>query len=220
MQSLTDFFSSLALRFSQAASRTAAYDIGFVPSRAASQTTAKFIYLLNADDFDPATIPQDAFVVYQGHHGDHGAQYADVCLPGSAYTEKNVTWINTEGRAQLGRAAVGPPGASREDWKIVRAVSESLGATLPYDDLADLRERMWNVSPTLVHYDAVDRVSMPLVGIQHLAGASAPTATNAAHGPTPRTGSFIKPIVDFYRTDPISRACVLLFLPSISFVCH
>lgn len=71
---------------------------------------------------NPKEIPQDAFVVYQGHHGDLGAQLADVVLPGSAYTEKGTTWVNTEGRSQLGRAAVPPPGASREDWKIIRYV--------------------------------------------------------------------------------------------------
>lgn len=104
----------------QAASRSAAYDIGFVPSKTASTTKPKFVYLLNADEIDPKSIPKDAFVVYQGHHGDLGAQLADVVLPGAAYTEKATTWVNTEGRAQLGRAAVPPPGASREDWKIVR----------------------------------------------------------------------------------------------------
>lgn len=102
------------------ASRPAAYDIGFVPSKNASATKPKFVYLLNADEVDPKSIPKDAFVVYQGHHGDLGAQLADVCLPGAAYTEKSTTWINTEGRSQLGRAAVPPPGASREDWKIIR----------------------------------------------------------------------------------------------------
>lgn len=106
----------------KAASRAAAYDIGFVPSKKAAATNPKFIYLLNADDIDPASIPRDAFVVYQGHHGDLGAQLADVCLPGSAYTEKSTTWVNTEGRSQLGRAAVPPPGAAREDWKIIRCV--------------------------------------------------------------------------------------------------
>jgi NADH dehydrogenase (ubiquinone) Fe-S protein 1 len=104
------------------ASRPAAYDVGFVPSARASKTKPKFVYLLNADEVDPKSIPQDAFVVYQGHHGDLGAQLADVCLPAAAYTEKGTTWINTEGRAQMGRAAVPPPGAAREDWKIVRSV--------------------------------------------------------------------------------------------------
>jgi len=104
------------------ASRPAAYDVGFVPSARASKTKPKFVYLLNADEVDPKSIPEDAFVVYQGHHGDLGAQLADVCLPAAAYTEKSTTWVNTEGRAQMGRAAVPPPGASREDWKIVRSV--------------------------------------------------------------------------------------------------
>ena len=122
-----------------------------MPSKKASTAKPKFIYLLNADEIDPKSIPQDAFVVYQGHHGDLGAQLADVCLPGAAYTEKSTTWVNTEGRTQLGRAAVPPPGASREDWKIIRyvffcyrkypgmhanlnvlsAISEAVGSPLP-----------------------------------------------------------------------------------------
>lgn len=110
-----------AARF-QTASHSAAYDIGFVAPKRAAGTKPKFIYLLNADDVNPASIPQDAFVVYQGHHGDLGAQLADVCLPGVAYSEKGSTWVNTEGRTQLGRAAVSAPGASREDWKIIRWV--------------------------------------------------------------------------------------------------
>ncbi len=120
---LVIFIVSRTYRSLKAASRAAAYDIGFVPSKKAATTKSKFIYLLNADDIDPASIPRDAFVVYQGHHGDLGAQLADVCLPGSAYTEKSTTWVNTEGRSQLGRAAVPPPGAAREDWKIIRCVT-------------------------------------------------------------------------------------------------
>lgn len=123
------------------ASRTAAYDIGFAPTKAAAATTPKFVYLLNADDFAPESIPRDAFVVYQGHHGDLGAQFADVCLPGSAYTEKATTYVNTEGRTQITRSAVPPPGAAREDYKIIRALSEVCGVTLPYDDLLEMRDR-------------------------------------------------------------------------------
>ena len=117
------FYEDMRLTFIyKAASRSAAYDVGFIPSSRASQTKPKFIYLLNADEVDPKTIPQNAFVVYQGHHGDFGAPLADVCLPATAYTEKGATWVNAEGRSQMGRTAVSPPGAAREDWKIIRYV--------------------------------------------------------------------------------------------------
>ncbi|KAF9237136.1 Ndufs1, NADH-ubiquinone oxidoreductase 75kD subunit (775) [Melanogaster broomeanus] len=168
------------------ASRPAAYEIGFIPSKKASTTKPKFIYLLNADEVDPKSIPRDAFVVYQGHHGDLGASLADVCLPGAAYTEKSVTWVNTEGRSQLGRAAVPPPGASREDWKIIRALSEVVGVPLPYDDVLHLRDRMWEISPTLVRHDVTEPTSV-------VSGAP-----------------FKKPITNFYQTDPISRASVTM----------
>lgn len=164
---------------------------------------------MNADDIDPSTIPENAFVVYQGHHGDVGAQYADVCLPGAAYTEKSTTWINTEGRSQMGRTAIPPPGASREDWKIIRALSEIIGSPLPYDDIYQLRERMWDISPTLLRYDVLEQPSPELtkVGLQQLASVSA-TASGE---------SMKKPIKDFYMTDPISRASVTMAACSKAF---
>ncbi|KAI9638536.1 uncharacterized protein MKK02DRAFT_36225 [Dioszegia hungarica] len=194
----------------RAASRTAALDVGFTPSAAASKATPKFVYLLNADDIDPSTIPENAFVVYQGHHGDLGAQFADVCLPGAAYTEKATTWVNTEGRSQMGRTAVPPPGASREDWKILRALSEVVGEPLPYDDIYTLRERMWDVSPTLLRYDTLERPSAELVtaGLKQLSSASVSAGSATA---------FKKPISDFYRTDPISRASVTMAACSKAF---
>ncbi|PPQ68462.1 hypothetical protein CVT24_005559 [Panaeolus cyanescens] len=194
------------------ASRSAAYDIGFVPSKKASQTKPKFVYLLNADEVDPKSIPQDAFVVYQGHHGDLGAQLADVCLPAAAYTEKGSTWVNTEGRAQLGRAAVPPPGAAREDWKVIRALSEVVGSPLPYDHIVELRDRMWEVSPTLVRYDVAEPTSteIALAGIKALAlRTNGSKATNVP---------LRKPISNFYQTDPISRASVTMAHCTKSFV--
>jgi len=188
----------------RAISHTAAFDIGFTPSAKAAQATPKFIYLLNADDIPPSAIPRDAFVVYQGHHGDVGASYADVCLPGSAYTEKSSTYVNTEGRVQVSRAAVGPPGASREDWKILRALSEILGETLPYDDLAGLRDRMWELNPALNAYDVVDVPSNPLVGLQQLAKSKPAQRKEGVQG------AFKNPIENFYRTDPISRSSVTM----------
>ncbi|KAF7976923.1 hypothetical protein HWV62_5328 [Athelia sp. TMB] len=194
------------------ASRPAAYDIGFVPSKKASTTKPKFVYLLNADEIDPKSIPKDAFVVYQGHHGDLGAQLADVCLPAAAYTEKSTTWVNTEGRSQLGRAAVPPPGASREDWKIVRALSEVVGSPLPYDDVLSLRDRMWEISPTLVRYDTTEptSVDVSLAGLRVLAAKTAGAKVTGA--------AFKKPITNFYQTDPISRASVTMAQCTRAFV--
>ncbi|KAI8320113.1 NADH-quinone oxidoreductase [Martensiomyces pterosporus] len=181
-----------------AASRTAAYDIGFVPNGQSSQEAGKFIYLLGADEVNPADIPQDAFVVYQGHHGDAGAHLADVILPAAAYTEKTATYVNTEGRAQVTRQAVGVPGAAREDWKIVRALSEVAGLTLPYDDIATLRARMADICPSLVHVSEREATSKAIaeLGIKQL----------REFGGKSLDGSFVKVIEDYYMTDAISRA--------------
>jgi NADH dehydrogenase (ubiquinone) Fe-S protein 1 len=192
------------------ASRPGALDIGFTPSAAASKVTPKFIYLLNADDIAPESIPRDAFVVYQGHHGDVGAQFADVCLPGSAYTEKATTYVNTEGRTQMTRAAVPPPGAAREDWKIVRALSEVVGATLPYNDILDVRDRMFEVSPTLVRYEVAEAstASAPLA-VEELAKLA---KSNVSGAP------LLRPIQNFYQTDPISRASPTMAKCTAAFV--
>ncbi|CAG8725922.1 12698_t:CDS:2, partial [Acaulospora colombiana] len=157
----------------RAASHTAAYDIGFVPSGNSSEVTPKFIYLLGADEIKPQDIPKGAFVVYQGHHGDTGAHYADVILPGAAYTEKSATYVNTEGRPQLTRAAVPPPAAAREDWKIIRALSEVSGFTLPYDDVPSIRDRMSEIAPHLTRHDIIEHTSNPELGIKHLVNHAA-----------------------------------------------
>ncbi|KAI9014151.1 G subunit of NADH dehydrogenase [Hyaloraphidium curvatum] len=177
------------------ASWAAALDLG-VGAAPTAKASPKLIYLLGADDINPADIPKDAFVVYQGHHGDTGAYYADVILPGVAYTEKSGTFVNTEGRTQVSRAAVPPPGASREDWKIIRALSEVAGATLPYDDLPSVRDRLGDVAPSLTHYDVVEAPSLTQLGLSTLAASAAKKSA----------GPFTLPISDFYMTDVISRA--------------
>lgn len=183
----------------RAASRVGAFEVGFVtPSAEVAETTPKFVWLLGADEINEADIPKDAFVVYQGHHGDKGAQIADVVLPGAAYTEKNATYINTEGRVQMTRAATGLPGAARTDWKIIRAASEFLGAPLPYDDVAALRDRMFEISPALAAYDVVEPVALQsLSKVQLVDQNKGATAT----------GEALKlPIENFYFTDAISRS--------------
>ncbi|KAI1084079.1 hypothetical protein F5B20DRAFT_526647 [Whalleya microplaca] len=183
----------------RAASRAGAFEVGFTtPSPAVAETKPKFIWLLGADEIDDADIPKDAFVVYQGHHGDRGAQIADVILPGAAYTEKAGTYVNTEGRVQMTRAATSLPGAARTDWKIIRAVSEFLGAPLPYDDVAMLRDRMVEISPALASYDIVEPTSLKSLSKVQLVDQ------NKGFKPT---GEPLKKVIeDFYFTDVISRS--------------
>ncbi|KAF9990394.1 hypothetical protein BGZ75_002175 [Mortierella antarctica] len=181
----------------RAASRAAAYDIGFVPQTKESGKVS-FVYLLEADEISVSDIPKDAFVVYQGHHGDVGAQYADVILPGATYTEKSATYVNTEGRTQMTRAAVPPPGASREDWKIIRALSEVAGATLPYDDVHAVRDRLRDIAPHFAHYNVVEPSSVAVASL----GLS---TLNKSGVKSART--HLTPVIsDYYMTDSITRA--------------
>ncbi len=180
------------------ASRAGAYEIGFTtPSAEVAKTEPKMIWLLGADEIGESEIPKGAFVVYQGHHGDAGAQLADVVLPGATYTEKTGTYINTEGRVQLTRAAVSMPGAARDDWKIVRAASEFLGQPLPYDDIEALRDRMEELSPVMRRYDTVEPSGLTSLAKVQLVDQNKGAKT---------TGEALKnPISNFFFTDVISR---------------
>lgn len=181
------------------ASRVAALDLGFQRLRKDAKP-AKFVYLLGADEVKGADIPKDAFVVYQGHHGDVGASFADVILPGAAYTEKSATYVNTEGRTQVTRAATNAPGAAREDWKILRALSEYLGSALPYNDLIAVRERLGEIAPHFVRHDVVELASQEIakLGLQDIA---------TRHKSASLSGVGLKnPIDNFYFTDVISRS--------------
>ncbi|KAK6461281.1 NADH dehydrogenase 78K chain precursor, 5-prime end [Scheffersomyces coipomensis] len=183
------------------ASRVAALDIGFQTlSSEVANTKAKFIYLLGADEIHNKDIPKDAFVVYQGHHGDLGASFADVILPGSAYTEKSGTYVNTEGRTQVTRAATNAPGSAREDWKIIRALSEYLNTTLPYDDIVAVRQRLGEIAPHFVRHEVIETVSSDIVKVG-LSGLSAFNKSSKISG-TPLKN----PIDNFYFTDVISRS--------------
>ncbi len=182
-----------------AAGRVAGLDLGLVPGEGgrdaggildgAAAGDIELVYLLGADEIDTERLG-DAFVVYQGHHGDRGAHRADVILPGAAYTEKNATYVNTEGRPQRTRLAVFPPGAAREDWKVLRALSAAMGHALPYDTLREVRARMAEIAPQLADVDEVTPAEWQPFG--------AAGATDA----TP----FTTPTTNFYMTDAISRA--------------
>lgn len=179
-----------------AASQVGGLDLGFVPGRDADNSDIKFVYLLQADE-GIEEIPPDAFVVYQGTHGDAGAQRADIVLPSAAYTEKSCTFVNTEGRPQRTKAALGCIGEAREDWMIIRAVSEKLGATLDYDNIDDLRTRMRRVSPTFGSYDNIEYAGWmrPINGV----------SPEAAKG-----NKFPKQVDNFYISDAITRASKIM----------
>lgn len=156
--------------------------------------------MLGADEITNKDIPKDAFVVYQGHHGDLGASFADVILPGSAYTEKSGTYVNTEGRVQATRAATNPPGVAREDWKIIRALSEYLNAKLPYDDIYSVRLRLGEIAPHLVRHDVIEPVS------QEIAKIGFNDLVNKNKSATIFGEPLKNPIDNFYFTDVISRS--------------
>ena len=186
-----------------AAARVAALDLGFLPGPQGLALEAMLgggvdvLWLLGADEFNAAQIGAETFVVYQGHHGDRGAARADVILPGAAYTEKNGTYVNTEGRVQRGFAAMLPPGEARVDWRIIRAFSDVLGQPLPYDDLTALRARLAAANPVfartgLHRFGATDR--------------SAPHGDPAALA----ADAFAPAITDYYQTNAISRASLTM----------
>ncbi len=141
------------------ASQVAALDVGY--KAGVEEVIAegpKVLFLLGADGgaINKENIPKDCFVVYIGHHGDQGATLAHAILPGAAYTEKQGTYVNTEGRAQQTLVAITPPGLARDDWKIIRALSEVVGSSLPYDNLDELRDRMEDIAPHLVRYGRLE----------------------------------------------------------------
>ncbi len=172
------------------ASRVGALELGFFGGDLDKMLKGDVLYLLGADEIPVGSIGKDTFVIYQGHHGDRAAARADVILPGSAYTEKNALYVNIEGRVQVAKQAVFPPGDAREDWKILRALSEALGKPLPYDDLAQIRARLAKANPVF---------------------AAADTVTPAEWKPFGKDGKtddapFSLAIDNFYMTDAISRA--------------
>ena len=181
-----------------AASRVGGLDLGLVPGEGGldAQAMAKANALevlinLGADEID---VEPGAFVVYIGTHGDRGAHRADVILPGAAYTEKTGIYVNTEGRPQFAERAVFPPGDAREDWSILRALSEPLGAKLPFNSLTQLRAALAAAYPFLVRFDKAPPADASVFSrIAELGGAL-------------DKGPFVPPVADFYLTNPIARA--------------
>ncbi len=194
-----------------AASRVGALEIGFVPKQKArsledllsdcASGKIKAVYLLGADEVDMSKL-KDCFVIYQGHHGDAGAMIADVILPGCAYSEKRGTYVNCEGRVQQTRRAVFPVGEAKEDWRIIRALSQALDMPLAYDDEHELWAALTKSYPLFAEMNRLKKRPMKDFG---------------AEGKMLKK-PFTLPIQNYYMTNVICRAsktmadCVKSFL--------
>ncbi|NDW44715.1 NADH-quinone oxidoreductase subunit NuoG [Ruegeria sp. PrR005] len=191
-QKMAEISGSGLLVLHSAAGRVGAMDIGAVTEGGieAAIDGAEVIYNLGADEVE---IDAGAFVIYQGSHGDRGAHRADVILPGAAYTEENGLFVNTEGRPQLAMRAGFAPGEAKENWAILRALSAELGATLPFDSLAQLRQALVAEVPHLAQIDSVP----------------ANVAEALEQGPL-GAASFRNAVDDFYLSNPIARASALM----------
>ena len=184
------------------ASRVGALDIGFAsPAGGLNATqmttfgTLDVLFLLGADE---TKVPDGTFVVYIGTHGDHGAHRADVILPGAAYTEKSGIFVNTEGRPQTANRAAFPPGEAREDWAIIRALSDVLGKKLPYDSLQALRQAISGAVPHLMRIDRIEP------------GKPEDVIALAGRGGNLDKSPFKTSVEDFYLTNPIARASAVM----------
>ncbi len=188
-----------------AASRTAGLDMGFLPAdggqdlagilKSCQDGGIQTVYSLGADEIGEEQFG-NAFVIYQGSHGDRGAHRADIILPGAAYTEKDALWVNTEGRVQMGHMAVSPKGDAKIDWAILRALSSKCERVLPYDNINELRTKLFADHPTFAGLNV------------------APGSEDAASFDPSKLGKAGKvlkaplksPLTDFYFTNPIARA--------------
>ncbi len=190
------------------AGRTGALEVFALPSDDGGKNTSQIlkgaksgeievVYLLHADEIDMKALG-DAFVIYQGSHGDAGAHRADVVLPGAAYTEKSATWVNTEGRPQVARRAGFPPGDAREDWTIIRALSEVLDTTLEFNTVEELRARVYEAVPHLARIDQITPAD------------PADLADLAQAGGKLGAAAFTSPVKDFHLTNPIARASAVM----------
>ncbi|KAI9118583.1 hypothetical protein K1719_010915 [Acacia pycnantha] len=179
------------------AAQAAALDLGLVHGSEKALESAKFVYMMGVDDVNLEKIPNDAFVVYQGHHGDKGVYRANVILPAAAFSEKEGTYENTEGCVQQTLPAVPTVGDARDDWKIIRALSEVAGLRLPYDTISAIRARIKTVAPNLVHMDARESAAF--------ASLPKPDVTEKVS-----TAPFGIAVENFYMTDSITRASKIM----------
>uniref|UniRef100_A0A2N9ETV8 2Fe-2S ferredoxin-type domain-containing protein n=1 Tax=Fagus sylvatica TaxID=28930 RepID=A0A2N9ETV8_FAGSY len=179
------------------AAQAAALDLGLVPESENSIESAKFVYLMGADDVNLEKVPSDAFVVYQGHHGDQSVYRANVILPAAAFSEKEGTYENTEGCTQQTVPAVPTVGDARDDWKIIRALSEVAGVRLPYDSIGAIRSRIRTVAPNLLNMDEREPATFS-------------ASLKPEYSQELSLTAFRPAIDNFYMTDSITRASKIM----------
>ncbi|MDD9329226.1 MAG: molybdopterin-dependent oxidoreductase, partial [Bartonella sp.] len=181
-----------------AASTVGGLDIGFTYKLGVENIikTCEVLFLLSADEVKLTN--NKAFVIYIGSHGDNGAHAADVILPASTYTEKSGLYVNTEGRVQMTNRAGFAPGEAKEDWAILRALSDVLNKKLPFDSLSQLRQNLFNDFP---HLCAIDNIAPSC--ISDLKALSSQVIVLNPH-------KFTSMIKDFYLTNPIARASAVM----------
>ena len=173
------------------ASRTGGLLLGYAHDggiKAIAEQKPKLLFALGADEMNHGLF-KDSFKVYIGHHGDAGAHAADVVLPAAAYTEKDGTYVNLEGRVQRSNKAIFAPGDAREDWSILRALSEVIGKTLPFDSFAELRSAMF-----------ADHAELSIEGLIVFDWSPPKDLSSSPKG------KGVLPIKDFYLTNSIARA--------------
>ncbi len=204
---LNDDWNGFAL-LHNAASRVGGLDIGFVPQKGgacsgdmlkmAQKGELDILFLLGADEFDLQNVSDDTLIVYIGSHGDRGAHSADIILPGAAYSEKSSIYVNSEGRVQMGYRAIFPPGEAKEDWAIIRAISGRLGDPLPFDNLTQLRQKLFEDYPHLKNIDKIKKGNVS--ALKKLAKIPAQTKNV-------KLKSMIK---NYYLTNPIARSSKIM----------
>jgi len=185
-------------------SRTTGLDLGIVPGVRGNlikhkNIKPKVVFLLGADEYDANDVPDDAFVIYQGHHGDRGAQRADIVLPSTTFVEKSGIYVNTEGRVQVADRVIGGPEDARDDWEIIRALSEIMKKTLPYNSVDDVRNRIMEIAP---HFASMWEVEQSSIGFHEFK----PEESESQMKLDP-----LKPLYDnYWTTDPIARNSIVL----------
>ncbi|WP_375326756.1 NADH-quinone oxidoreductase subunit NuoG [Candidatus Tisiphia endosymbiont of Nemotelus uliginosus] len=178
-------------------------DIGFSPQnggssaveivRKAEEGKIQFVYLLGSDEIDMDRL-KSSFVVYQGHHGDRGANVADVILPATSYIEKDAIYVNFEGRAQYTKAATYPLGQAKVDWVIIKELADNLGIDMGIKNLSDIRSNLAAEFPVFANISNVVR-----------GGFSKFVSTDPLLG-----HDIVTSPINYYMTDSISRASVTM----------